>query len=215
MSNETSRPRISPTLVAALVSITALVITVVHVIYPELSIDSIALALVALAALPWLGTVLESLEGPGGWKVKYRQLERQVRDVQTTTLELERDVQDVRGTATGAVETVDAALEDFQDTEHAFAAVEQESTAAQPSPDEDVQALGAQYNHIRETQPPGFQRTAAMTEVVGKMRTLFRRQSAFDWEQAWSPKTEVSAWRPTPICMRGQLAALQVYSSAR
>jgi hypothetical protein len=72
MSNETSRPRISPTLVAALVSITALVITVVHVIYPELSIDSIALALVALAALPWLGTVLESLEGPGGWKVKYR-----------------------------------------------------------------------------------------------------------------------------------------------
>jgi hypothetical protein len=67
-----------PRVVATLVSLVALATAVIHVRWPALKVDAIALALLALAALPWLGEILESLDGPGGWKVKYRELQAAV-----------------------------------------------------------------------------------------------------------------------------------------
>ena len=41
---------------------------------PDLTIDTITLVLVAIAAIPWLGHIIESFELPGGPKVTYRKL---------------------------------------------------------------------------------------------------------------------------------------------
>jgi hypothetical protein len=45
-------------------------------VYPNARIDAITLALFAIAIVPWLGSILRSLELPGGWKVEYNDLKR-------------------------------------------------------------------------------------------------------------------------------------------
>jgi len=44
----------------------ALLIAVVHLIWPNLSVDSTTVALVVIAVIPWLGSVFKSIEFPGG-----------------------------------------------------------------------------------------------------------------------------------------------------
>lgn len=46
---------------------------VLHIARPSLKIDSITLSMAIVAVLPWFGRLLESFEGPGGWKVKFRE----------------------------------------------------------------------------------------------------------------------------------------------
>ena len=49
-------------------------------------INATALGLIALAVLPWLSSILDTAELPGGWKVKFREVEneqqRQAREIQ-------------------------------------------------------------------------------------------------------------------------------------
>jgi hypothetical protein len=54
------------------ITVTALVIAVLHVAVPMLKIDAVALALIVVAALPWLAPLVRSLELPGGFKVELR-----------------------------------------------------------------------------------------------------------------------------------------------
>ncbi len=66
---------------SGLVSVAAVILAVIHLLVPRLALDTITLVLVAVAALPWLGPVFESVELPGGWGFKYRQLKRQQQEV--------------------------------------------------------------------------------------------------------------------------------------
>jgi hypothetical protein len=52
----------------------AIVLAGLHLVFPSWAIDAKTLVLIGIAILPWLDTVFESLELPGGWKVKYRDL---------------------------------------------------------------------------------------------------------------------------------------------
>lgn len=56
------------------ISLGALLLALVHLIWPSLSIDWITVALLVLALLPWLGPVFKSFELPGGFKVEFQQL---------------------------------------------------------------------------------------------------------------------------------------------
>ncbi|MFZ3382606.1 MAG: hypothetical protein WA144_01645 [Candidatus Methanoperedens sp.] len=47
-----------------------------HIIFPNLSIDAITLALFLVAIIPWLAPLFKSLELPGGWKVEFQELEK-------------------------------------------------------------------------------------------------------------------------------------------
>lgn len=58
------------------VSLGALVLALVHIIWPQLAIDAIALALIVIAILPWLAPLIKSLELPGGWKVEFQELQK-------------------------------------------------------------------------------------------------------------------------------------------
>jgi hypothetical protein len=44
---------------------------------PRLRLDAIALGLLVLAVLPWLSSIIESAKLPGGWEVKFREIERE------------------------------------------------------------------------------------------------------------------------------------------
>jgi hypothetical protein len=56
----------------------ALVLVVVHLIWPHVRIDSITLLLLAVALLPWLNPLFKSIELPGGWKFEFREFKEKV-----------------------------------------------------------------------------------------------------------------------------------------
>jgi hypothetical protein len=62
------------------VTVSALAVAAVHLMRPTARIDGILLGLLAVAVVPWLGSVFESVEG-GGMKVTYQKLERELRPV--------------------------------------------------------------------------------------------------------------------------------------
>lgn len=59
-----------------LISLGALLLALVHVVWPKVAIDAVALILVVIAILPWLAPLVKSLELPGGWKLEFQELQR-------------------------------------------------------------------------------------------------------------------------------------------
>jgi hypothetical protein len=58
------------------VTLGALTLALVHVVFPTLAIDAIALVLVVVAVVPWLAPLFKALELPGGWKVEFQELQK-------------------------------------------------------------------------------------------------------------------------------------------
>lgn len=58
------------------VTLGALSIALVHVVFPGLAIDAVALVLVIVAVVPWLAPLFKSLQLPGGWKVEFQDLQK-------------------------------------------------------------------------------------------------------------------------------------------
>lgn len=59
-----------------LITLVAIVVAIVHVVFPSVTIDAITIFLLVLALLPWLIPLVKSLEFPGGWKVEFQELEK-------------------------------------------------------------------------------------------------------------------------------------------
>ncbi|MFE4976275.1 hypothetical protein ACFRAR_29750 [Kitasatospora sp. NPDC056651] len=75
---------------AAVISLGALGIGVIHTVRPDLKIDGATLALAAIAVVPWLGDLFESIELPGGAKFQYRQLQERVEAVEQQAAEAQQ-----------------------------------------------------------------------------------------------------------------------------
>ncbi len=61
------------TVVVTVVSLTAFAFALLHALFRNLGIDITTVSLLAIAALPWLGSILKSIELPGV-KIEYQQL---------------------------------------------------------------------------------------------------------------------------------------------
>jgi len=68
------------------VSLGALLLALAHIIWPQLAIDAVALALIVIAILPWLAPLVKSLELPGGWKVEFHELQKAASRAETAGL---------------------------------------------------------------------------------------------------------------------------------
>ncbi|MFH9663285.1 hypothetical protein ACH4NF_34105 [Streptomyces sp. NPDC017248] len=71
-------------IVALLVTVAGVGAAVLHVLAPDLRIDGIVVMLFAIAAVPWLGELLRSIEVPGFARIEFRDIERRIDDVQRT-----------------------------------------------------------------------------------------------------------------------------------
>jgi hypothetical protein len=56
-----------------IITMIAILIAIVHLIWPSFAIDSTTLFLVAIAVVPWLIPLFKSLELPGGWKFEFQE----------------------------------------------------------------------------------------------------------------------------------------------
>lgn len=63
------------TTVKVVISFGAVALIAVRLAWPQLTIDVITLGLLLVAVLPWLSTIIESAKFPGGWEVKFRDLQ--------------------------------------------------------------------------------------------------------------------------------------------
>jgi hypothetical protein len=75
------------------VSVLAIAAAVVHVAVPSAKIDATTLALVAIAALPWLAPVLQSITLPGGFELVLRDIHERVGEVKAQVDESSRRVE--------------------------------------------------------------------------------------------------------------------------
>jgi len=57
-----------------LISTSAFVIGIIHLLYPQIAIDGIIVTLFAIVIIPWLSPLFKSLELPGGLKVEFQEL---------------------------------------------------------------------------------------------------------------------------------------------
>ncbi|MGB5756312.1 MAG: hypothetical protein WBM50_05310, partial [Acidimicrobiales bacterium] len=71
----------------------AVALAVLHVAFPDIEIDAVTVALLAIATVPWLAPLLKTIELPGGWKFELRQFRQRVED------ELQENVRQVRDIA--------------------------------------------------------------------------------------------------------------------
>ena len=79
------------TLIATALSVLAIGAAIAHAFFPAIVVDSVTVALLAIAVAPWLGVFFKSLELPGGVKIEYHDLkavEEKARDVGLITGEL-------------------------------------------------------------------------------------------------------------------------------
>jgi len=58
------------------ITVAALLIALVHLLWPGLTIDSVTLILLVIAIIPWLAPLFKSVEFPGGVKIEFQDLEK-------------------------------------------------------------------------------------------------------------------------------------------
>lgn len=78
------------------ITFVAAIMIAAHIIFPNLSIDAITLALFLVAIIPWLTPIFKSLELPGGWKVEFQELEKAKDKVEKAGL-LSKEVEFIPG----------------------------------------------------------------------------------------------------------------------
>jgi hypothetical protein len=59
------------------ISLFAIALILVRVNWPDIKIDTITIGLFVVALLPWFTLFLESAELPGGWKLKFREIQQE------------------------------------------------------------------------------------------------------------------------------------------
>ncbi len=57
-------------------SLSAFAALVARLIWPDLRLDAVSIGLLIVILVPWMSGLFETLEFPGGWKIKFRELER-------------------------------------------------------------------------------------------------------------------------------------------
>jgi hypothetical protein len=60
------------------ITIAAIVIALIHLIFPNIKIDAITITLLFIALIPWLSPLFKSLEFPGGWKIEFQEMKEKV-----------------------------------------------------------------------------------------------------------------------------------------
>ncbi|MFZ5909717.1 MAG: hypothetical protein ACOYYU_06860 [Chloroflexota bacterium] len=65
-----------------LVTIIAVLVAVIRIVYPNLSLDAVSLGLIVLALAPWLSPIIKSIEITGIGKIELQELKSQVQQLQ-------------------------------------------------------------------------------------------------------------------------------------
>ncbi|MEE4543948.1 hypothetical protein V2S66_18465 [Streptomyces sp. V4-01] len=150
-------------LIASAISLGAVGVGVVHVVKPELKIDGATLALAAIAVIPWLDHLFESIELPGGTKLQYRHLEERVEAA-------EQQAQEVRLAVDDASRQARVAL------------VTSGSDGLTGEATELVEQLVHEFTSLRRNEAPSSARTYRQERIFTELIRLTPQLTEFDTE---------------------------------
>jgi hypothetical protein len=176
---------ISAIVLSAVITVAALAGVVVHLADPNMQVDSIVVALLVIAIIPWLGLIFKSVEIPGLFKGEFQDL---VRKVDSHSEKIDRDSEKINRNSE-KIDTVETAI--ANEVEDSGGTMQKASDAAPAhppvafvpgqDPKQRLEALIKKYNDIRDTQPAGSARTLDMTAVIREMIELAPQNQDFDW----------------------------------
>lgn len=134
MKKQRTVPLYIPTVITSI----ALTMIIVHLLFPELRIDTVTVTLIIVAIAPWFIPYLSSLELPGGMKLEFNEkLFRETRKALKEAIEEHKEEADAESASDEAEESV--------------------SAGATPSPGEAKRAKMAPYRdkmHVPNQQSP-------------------------------------------------------------
>jgi hypothetical protein len=151
------------TIVAIVITAVALMIVILHNVFPQLKIDGITFGLLILAAVPWLAPLIKSIELPGIGKIELQELKRQA--------------EEARGAAISASQKAELALAGTTTSTRT------DATPSLTPADDRILELAKEYNNIRATQSSGPSRTSAMVGIVSRMIAAANKLQNFDVER--------------------------------
>lgn len=67
------------------ITLVAVLLAFVHLMWPDLKIDTITIGLFIIGILPWLASLLQSAKLPGGWEITFRDVEEAAKKATQTT----------------------------------------------------------------------------------------------------------------------------------
>ncbi|MFH0243493.1 hypothetical protein ACGRHY_13915 [Streptomyces sp. HK10] len=154
----------------AAVTCVATALALVHVLRPDLSIDSTAVALLVIALVPWMGDLFHSIELPGGARLEYRRLEERIGAAEERATHLDQQVDGATATARVALAAANSPDPEGREetggnTSWAVGALER---------------LVTEYAEVRERMPSSPLRTARQERIFGEMLKAVPQVPGFD-----------------------------------
>ncbi|MFE9171121.1 hypothetical protein ACFYNZ_16615 [Streptomyces kebangsaanensis] len=168
--------------IAAVITCSAIGAAIVHMVKPDLKIDAVTAALLAVAVVPWLGALFESIELPGGTKFQYKQLVDRIQAAEEHTTRAGHAADDASRTARLA----------FVATGSADHEGPPGSTVS-----ETIAQLATEYTQVRDRMESGPERTSVMEQIFANLVTATRREHDFDIERSLksdNPGTRLAAY---------------------
>lgn len=154
---------------ASIISALALLAAVAHMIWPELTIDSITVALIVAGVFPWMGVLLTRFK-IGNFEGEFRDLWRKI----------EKGVAEVKI----GLDRVDSGLESnekFSEVAGEALSAPRPTKVESTPPKDQLRVLTERYNVVRERQPSGYERTAEMTRIAVSMGEVATQVLGFPW----------------------------------
>lgn len=145
--------------VASVISIAAVGIGVFHAFMPDAKIDGITVVLAAIAVVPWLGDLFESIELPGGTKFQY--LKQSLDETKQLTKEARQAAGDAARQADDAARQARVAL-----------VTSGSENIAGGSPAEKVAELTHAFTELRRTEPSSPGRTYRQEQIFAELVRL-------------------------------------------
>jgi hypothetical protein len=127
---------------SVIVTAVAIAVLVAHLVWPNLKIDFVTVALLAVASIPWLRGIVSSVDLPGGTSIKLAARQRAVARDQQETIDAVRTV----ATAGKAVPSDEKLVRIYE--------------------------LADEYERLREAMPSGRHRTQSMGQIATKVLSL-------------------------------------------
>ncbi|MEW1636060.1 hypothetical protein AB0469_18525 [Streptomyces sp. NPDC093801] len=149
-------------LTAPVISIGALGLAALHVVEPDVRIDGATLALAAIAVVPWLGALFESIELPGGAKFQYRRLEERLE------------------AAEQQAESVRLAVDDASRQARVALVASGDGSGRGEGAAEAIGRLRDEFTDLRRTLPSGPTRTYRQQQIFAELTRLTPQSADFD-----------------------------------
>jgi hypothetical protein len=169
---------ISAIALSAVITVAALAGVIVHLADPSMQVDSIVVALLVIAIIPWLGLIFKSVEIPGLFKGEFQEM---ARTVHSHSKEIGRNSEKIDTVETAIANEVEDPGGTLQEASNAAPAHPPVNFVPGQDPKQRLEVLIKKYNDIRDTQPAGSARTLAMTAVIQEMIKLAPQKQDFDW----------------------------------